>query len=397
MKKRWRKIGVLALSVPLGLVAAEALLYIHALVDVNERMIYLPNSAHGSNPNPEHVPGVSGRAVIRGNSWGLRGPMPARDSIYGVVFGSSTSECLWLDDSESWPLQLMKAFKECGTTDGKVVINIAGRRGMVTRHSVIQLETLVQQRRPIDFAALMPGGADFMMWLTHERYSGLRKKDEMRAFVNAVQLWSPYPKRRKDLLLDQYRRRMKDRVKTGFRRVFLPSSASGERDGSTYIEARKFYRDAEKTDTLPADKIQPFEDALRDFRKQIGDFLDLCEQHSIKPVLVTQPMMYRPKMPAEYLRRYMWRTGPNSVIPTPDLYHTILARYAAAVREVCAERGVVVADLFDHPDLGLDCFYDRVHFNEKGAAKAGRIIQQVLATAPPFSRERDATEKGDGK
>jgi len=70
-------------------------------------------------PDPKLMPGVEGTARFTGNDVGLRGPAyPAdRNNIYKVVtIGGSTTESLYLDDSEEWPHLLM-----VGTPAGRTI------------------------------------------------------------------------------------------------------------------------------------------------------------------------------------------------------------------------------------------------------------------------------------
>ena len=375
--RTYKKMGALLLYAVLMPITGEALLWIHSYLDVSAKVPYQPNSVHVMKPDPKYVPGVSGKSVIKANSWGLRGPLPKKNDTYFVAFGSSTAECFMLDDDETWALLLMRRLNNRMQTR-RAVVNIAGRRGMMVPHSYLVLEQLIEADRPLKYAILMSGTPDWSRWFHHDRYRPLTGKDTSKVFVNSVRRWQSFPTSRDDTLLDQYRKRAKTRIKRGF--AALLRLYAGAEDGAGFFESRAVYLNGNRISELTPVQQAQFELGLADYRKQVERFVSLCRRHNIVPILVTQPMLYAEPLPAEYLARYHWRGNPSHRMPEPSLYWHIFQEYAAVLEDIAAAKNLVCVDLLHRMKGELDCFFDQVHFNERGAARAAEIIEKEVVS-----------------
>jgi hypothetical protein len=95
-------------STLVGFVLAEAILAVRFPVPVHEYLYHLrtPYTIRTFRPDPDVMPGVSGSSHYRINSLGIRGDEPALGGQYRTLcVGGSTTECLYLDDTETWVLQ----------------------------------------------------------------------------------------------------------------------------------------------------------------------------------------------------------------------------------------------------------------------------------------------------
>ena len=101
-----RILGRLALILVSGLLAVAALelvLRLAAPADEGCR-VWPPHLETTLHPRPEIMPGVEGPSRFRVNSRGLRGDEPPEGDAHRVLcVGGSTTECLYLDQEESWP------------------------------------------------------------------------------------------------------------------------------------------------------------------------------------------------------------------------------------------------------------------------------------------------------
>ena len=88
-------------SVALTLGAAEFALRLAMPVGY---FIWKPHMSRTFVPAPEVMPGVSGESKFRTNSQGLRADEPPAQNVHRILtLGGSTTECLYLDQSEAWP------------------------------------------------------------------------------------------------------------------------------------------------------------------------------------------------------------------------------------------------------------------------------------------------------
>jgi hypothetical protein len=65
---------------------------------------WLPNLHRIFRPDPNIMPGVQGESNFIVNSQGVRGDEFSPDDDYRILaIGGSTTECLYLDQTEAWP------------------------------------------------------------------------------------------------------------------------------------------------------------------------------------------------------------------------------------------------------------------------------------------------------
>lgn len=115
------------------------------------------------DPSPWALPGVSQAATMSINSQGVRGPeLPANRDVYRILcIGGGTTECLYLDDAETWPALLMQQLNRRGdraTWVGSVGYSEYG----VEQHArFIRNSPLVRQ---VDCLVLLVGASDVLNW-----------------------------------------------------------------------------------------------------------------------------------------------------------------------------------------------------------------------------------------
>ena len=239
------------------------------------------------------------------------------------------------------------------------------------RHNVVQAQTILHQGHRTDFALLLPGGTDLQRWLNRKEYEKLDPSQERKAFASYVRCWKKIPGRRADTLLDQYRKKTKERVKQGLASLFAKNAPE-----QRHVPKGR-YLEVPQRHSIPADRIPMFDAAIDDFAANLRDFVRACKVENVLPILVTHPMMYEEGIGEEHLQHYVWRSrgNPDEWAPTPRLYHDIMGAYADAVKKVAREEMIPCIDLYSMMYGRLDCFIDQAHFNEKGA----RVVADILA------------------
>ena len=75
--------------------------------------IWKPRMERTFHPAPEFMPGVTGVSTFRTNSQGLRADeLTGQEGRRILALGGSTTECLYLDQSEAWPRLLQDLLGE---------------------------------------------------------------------------------------------------------------------------------------------------------------------------------------------------------------------------------------------------------------------------------------------
>lgn len=339
------------------------------------------------SPDPNLMPGIEGEAKFTGNDVGLRGPTyPANPSeFYKIItVGGSTTESLYLDDSEEWPHLLM---------DGLNAQNFGppvwvGNGGQSGRNAVDHLE-LVRVLPVISEAQLvifLVGINDLQATLSFDGAStqdlleanGVRFRDQVVNGGDRLRPARPYFKRTELFTLAKNASaRLVNRVS--------PTSALGWLGigpGSFIAEKRQQRADA-PTASLPNLKL-----GLEEYQQRIRDIAAECDSRGLRCMYVTQPSMWRADLsPQEQsLLWFGWvreDSGSIGYIALPGLVEA-MDTFNQGLLDVCTQDQLECFDL----DAGLpkdtSVFYDDFHFNEGG----GRMVSQLLtdyliANTPP--------------
>jgi lysophospholipase L1-like esterase len=380
-KTHKRAKGVLRVLLVLLLlpIAGEGLLWVHVQTGFHGQTIFQPNRVRGRNPNPKYLSGISGESRFTTNALGLRGRMPKVTDDFVVVFGNSTSECVWLDDRETWAEALQIALNERGGREKRVTVNIAARSGLLMAHSRVQLEHLASQKPAIKMALLMQGSTDMARAFRHETLTALTAKELQAAFANPIVPWEGFPDSFDALLLRQYWKQGEKRITRGFRSE-LGLGVSKGRDGSSEMEARRNYAANQKLTVLSAVGQKQFKAGLSEYRRQVQGFVETCLAKGITPVLLSQPVLYGRPFPAEYEAYYVSdNPSPEFEVCSPALLFRLLGEYARVTGDVAREHDVPYINLYDALYGQLDCFHDQVHLNEEGAKKVAEIVVDALS------------------
>ncbi|MFP5285428.1 MAG: SGNH/GDSL hydrolase family protein, partial [Thermoanaerobaculia bacterium] len=155
----------LALFLALGEIALR-------LLSPDRYYVWEPGTRQIFRPMPSIMPGIEDESRFFINEHGLRGDPFSPGQEYRILaVGGSTTECLYLDETEAWPRLLQERLGP-GVWVGNV-----GRSGQMTRNHVVQVEKLIRQYPRIDAVLLLAGVNDLMRHLKGDR----REKDLMTA------------------------------------------------------------------------------------------------------------------------------------------------------------------------------------------------------------------------
>lgn len=380
-----------------------------------------PFSRRVLHPDPAFVPGVSPRARFSATWRGLRDDGTAQSRAGApeiLAIGSSTIECIYLDEAEAFPAQIGAAVSaKVGRT---VSVGAGAKSGLLAWHCARYCEDLPGRIPSIRCVVAMPGANELNQWLragrpahalsgviadSSETAAASRAAGPARRITpvmrNALYTWpyDPGHALARIACADRFYALVRGQAAALARSIsqrfpvrFGQSEINIDDTGESYANCRR-YRSSAALIGVPPEMLPALEDSLAFFR---ADLVDMCRSaalHGVDLVLVTQPLLYSDDMTAA--ARALWWNG--AIGPTradtheyltEKAYRDCLERYNEVTRSVAAEHGAILVDLSACMTDGQGrCFYDTLHFNNAGAAFAGRVVGEIIAQRVPFPRE----------
>ena len=329
----------------------------------------------------EHGLGKLDKVVVhQRNSLGFRGPEPPADFAHDltiVTVGGSTTECFDLAEDKTWPhdlgVNLQRDFKG-------LWLNNAGLSGNSTfGHAILMQDYLVK---------LKPKVVIFLVGINDLGIRGERDFDQRIHGFNARSL-----------------------------ERFLASAAVHSELAAAALNLYRFYfpksvimNNQNKPQEIDFNKLPYLEVSaaakaaimkehrgryLQPYKTRLEKLITLCQEHSIMPVLLTQPVLYGEGVDeatgVDLGHRFVGEDLDGATA------WQVLELYNGVTREVGRERGVPVIDLAREMPKNSTYYYDLMHYTNAGAARIAEIIAAHLgpvlarkfpgyyqgATAPP--------------
>jgi lysophospholipase L1-like esterase len=305
-------------------------------------------------PNAASFPGVVGPSHYTTNSRGLRGPeFPPREAAYRILtIGGSTTECLYLDDTETWQHLLMNRLN---LRDGRqqVWIGSAGISGYPTvNHLRFVADSPLMEE--VDALIFLIGANDLSQFLRGNLRDGVFGMD-VQATVQPFWRFSPILQ----MVRDRWERRQ--------------SSMEAEDVVGNNVPRRRAQRQTARI----TDRIDGIDEALRQYESRVEALVTLARGHGLRPIFLTQPTLWDKNLSAT--TRALLSYGDI----TDDEYLSVEAgrdgidRHNAVLMRVCDRMSVeCVSTAAMHGQERF--YYDDFHFNEAGAAELARIVGDHL-------------------
>lgn len=372
--------GILLIgSVAVSLLIAELVLQ---RFSVARYYVLPPGLKQVFHPVPETMPGVSGPSAYSVNAVGTRGSDWSDDHRFRILaIGGSTTECLYLDDSEAWPWLLEKRINESPGAEKAWVGNV-GRSGHNTRNHILQVEKMLEQYSEIDLLILLVGINDLALRLLQDSdYVPLSQETEkyrQKLFYRSFALIPPMepalPFFQRLALWQQMRRIKKVIIKPG-----IEDNLQDE-TGEIYAKWRSFRKSA----LVLRDELPDLSSALLEYAQNINTIIETAREHGVEVMLLTQPALYKENLEEE-LANLLWFGGVGSFQFTAGSeYYSIgaMARAMQAYNQVlldaCEQSGVSCLDLARQLPKDTTVFYDDVHLNESGAEKVAAMVAESI-------------------
>jgi len=332
------------------------------------------------------MPGISGPSRFLANSLGIRGDEFKSSDTYRILaIGGSTTECLYLDQSETWPMLLQKYLNETAMYHNVWVGN-AGMSGKTTRHHITAMKYMPLHDMRIDMIILLIGVNDFIIRLSQdERYDPnfAMKPGSEQALINETFYGghpygdAPFFKR---AALWQVAHKAKDVIAEKVGKDNSERHNLQDEFAKMYVRLRQQRHEAiEMRDELP-----DLSSAIEEYKHNVHTVIDIAQENSIRLVLVTQPTMWKADLP-DQLERLLWLGGTGDFMNQSNRpYYSAQAldggmkTYNQGLLRVCEERRVECLDLSSLLEKDVTVFYDDVHFNESGAQKVANALAEYL-------------------
>ena len=299
----------------------------------------LPRTIYRFDPSPWAMPGVSQPAEMVINSEGLRGhDSPETRQDYRIVcVGGGTTECLYLDDSETWPALLSKGLRE--KLPAPVSVDSAGYSGYASREHArfVERSDLLNQ---IDCLVIMVGPDDVL-----QRLVGTIPA---RPRVTRTRLFS--------LLVDALGRQSEPGIVADFHGVSLVQARQ-----QLYQRQRHFDVDQ----------------ALADFESQIRRIIRVAQQRKVRLVFVAAPVLWDDVLDerAQKVLRYarvLEKPNPDDWVQ-PRRCRELTDLFNERLIVTCREAECELVDLTFLSAFDLLC-RDDIHFNEAGCRELGAAL-----------------------
>lgn len=297
------------------------------------------------------------------NRWGMRGEDPPADWEAWdtwLALGSSTTLCLYQDDSLAWPARLQTRLRAARP---RTWVGNAGVDGSTVVSLGALLDTVAREAAPKGLL-ILPGGPDMPHDLSDDRH-GPNLFDEA-LFRRLSRLGDPPPGWRDRFGLGRLSHRRKTR--------FVPDS-SGHRPWEPPALA------APEGPLPPLDSLLP---SLPAYRASLGRMGALARALGMRAVFLTQPIGYGtdPAWAKREARVVSLRGRELHLSCATE--RRLRDAYNAALLAVCAADSLECFDLSARMSGEPRWFYDGSHFSDAGSERAAALIADYLLRAAPI-------------
>jgi len=329
-------------------------------------------------PAPEFIPGVEGQATITFNEVGLRGPaLPAGNAIYKIIaVGGSTTQCFYLDDSETWPSLAMTQLNQQQRLP--VWVGNAGVNGHTCAHhlAVLRSVPVLSQAQMLVF---LLGANDMQEALATSSLNTEQFERRTAAFAQYLEAGhqQPYP-RYKHLAVFQLARKFWLRQGSAFGDEGIVEYPNG----AHYVERRRMRAAG------PFLPVPHLRDGLKQFGACVSAIASECQARGLRCLFLTHPSMWRADLEpaAESL---LWlpfvgsQKAPQGYLTTADAAR-VMDAWNRELLAVCRQQGLECQDLAAAVPKDRSAFYDDLHLTERGAQVVARFLGDYLLSTPPF-------------
>ncbi|MFI5329546.1 MAG: SGNH/GDSL hydrolase family protein [Desulfobaccales bacterium] len=349
----------------LALMALEMLLRVFQPVEYRVRgnRIILPRNKHYIFTTDKT--NIFDRVIyFSKNPLGFRGDLPPRNfaqTLTIITVGGSTTECMNITDGKTWSDLLANRLKR---EFKPFWLNNAGLTGNSTFGHLVLMEDYLIPLKPKVLVFLIGANDQYLL-----DYCEWDKKTLRKPWVNLHSaIIDP---------LAHYSEVAHYIINFG---RYFKAKHMGLTHGNVDFAALK-------TRDIPDEQLQAIlarnrANYLEPYARRIQKLIDLCSQHGMEPVFVTQPLIYGdgidPVSGADLARVAVGDINGKTSWEILELYNQVL-------RQVAAKNKVLLIDLAGKMPKSSRYFYDHMHFSNTGCEFAAETIHEQLA---PFLSQK---------
>ncbi len=304
------------------------------------------------------MPGVSGEIVFSVNRRGLRAPEhdPRSFLLRILCVGGSTTQCVYVTDELSWPWVVQTRLDS--QVPGGVFVGNAGKSGEIALNHAY----LIRNYEPADQFqwALVLCGINDLGALLRGNYEARRSAVASDTLTQRLER-SIY-----------YRRLAIVRLASQWGRAWLTPDVVIQDAGGRWYEAQRALRQQRLRESPLQQAPGALPQALERYRADVLDIIAACRERGLRPLLMTQPTMYRADLP-EPLRRLLWSSCDEGAYPV-EVLADMMGRFNQVTREVCADQQTPLVDLATLLPKDDTVFYDDCHFNIEGCRQVAALV-----------------------
>ena len=357
--------GVVCLTAGLllGIAVAEGL--VRRLVPPAPFHGRTPHAQYRLQPDPRVLPGVRQMAHLRYDALGRRydptapaAPTETDHYVHIVCIGGSTTECLYLDDTETWPARLGQRLRRHGIDNQTVAV---ARTGCGSGHHA----RLLSDPRRTDIRR-----ADCIVML-------LGADDLTRAVLARSDGRSPGPLWFRSALAHL----MRD-IWNGYLGHGIVCDATGQ-----WFTILRRTRSAGPFDREELQSI--VEQRVAQYRQTLSRLARAAERREQPLLLVTQPVLWDARLTPEARKRLWLARDPANDLHdrprdapgrfSPELLRRLIDRFNRVVIETATAHGTLCVDAAATMSGQEQFFYDDFHLNESGCDTLALLVADALA------------------
>lgn len=280
-----------------------------------------------------------------------------------LIIGGSTSECLYLDNKETWPYLLKKELGETVNNKEVITMNI-GKSGHGLRNNLLALKYLPDYYEP-DLIIILTGANDVLFRLS--RGSAWQPFNESEYDRTESYTFSVTPEYswKSTIIYKIYKT-----VELKFRDI-KPQDGIGE----TLAENRLKRQNAKNWVT----EVPNLTLALEDYERNLKRVIELSKEKNSSILFMTQPYLYKENMTKEE-DESLWMTYNFGDIyyPTETMIYSMEA-FNNKLLEVCKNNPEIYCiDLEKKVPKTFNYIYDDMHFNENGARFVSEEVSSFM-------------------
>lgn len=371
-----KRILLLAVSVIVALFTAEVALLI-AYPANNKYYIWQPNLRHTFYPDSSIFYGIKGAKQFSINSDGARGNTFSKATQNYICLGGSTTECLYLDDSETWPQQMQNAM------GSGYIVSSLGKSGVTTREHYMHIKYTVKHLEHVNGVVLMAGLNDLMKYLSrgtsYDADFAFNKTVE-DSLANIIFLKTGRQQKgvwwRRTALYNLVQQVYNNNKQNGV--VW----ENVQDDKGEILRQWRGYRAGA---TLFIDTLPNLSAALNEYERNLELLYGEAVEQHLKLVCVSQIAIYKDSL-SKFEKSLLWMGGigrfqyeTGHAYYSPKALRKGLDMYNETLKSFCSTKGILFLDAGSVMPSDTSVFYDDCHLNENGARLLGKYIAKAFA------------------